>query len=372
MPIDQKKTTYSDTTPQKRAIADLIDLIDPYDVPEVAYFRLDGSAQAFRVVNWPSTKVEWLQDELATLVDDLDGSITSDTTTITVTDASIFKSGDIIEIDDEMMWVVSKALEVLTVTRDYGGTQATHADADTVTIINQARLEGDDADYERALVDITAPYNYTQIFQQDIEVSRTANKVSQYGISEEFDYQAEKAIPELTRLIAQAFYRGQQKAGSATTPRAMGGLETYLTTNTADLSSAALTQKDLEDLIEDCWGYGGHPNLIICNSHLKRKISGFYAPSVRTERDESRGGLSITSVETDFGTLDILMSRWCPSAKMYVVESQYIGFLAYEPFFQEPLAKVGDAVRGQVVGEYTMIVRNAKAHGYLYGASTDS
>lgn len=369
--IDQKKTTYSDTTPQKRAITDLVDLIDPYDVPVVSYLGLDGNAEAFRVVNWPGTMVEWLQDELFTLTNTLNGSITSDATTITLTDASVFKSGDVIEIDSEMMWMSGKSGEVLTVVRNFGGTQASHITASTVTIINQARLEGDAADYERALVDITAPYNYTSIYQQDIEVSRSANKISQYGIVDEFDYQAEKAIPELTRLIEKGFFRGQRKAGSATTPRSFGGIETFATTST-NLSSAALTQKDLEDLIEDIWGLGGHPDLIICNSFLKRKISGFYAPSVRTERDESRGGMAITSVETDFGTLDILMSRWCPSSKLYVVEKQYLGFLAYEPFFQEPLAKVGDSIRGQVVGEYTLIVRNAGAHGWLYGASITS
>jgi len=54
---DQPKTTYSDTTAQKRVIADLIDIIDPRDTPVVSYFGLDGDSGKFRLVNWPGTKL---------------------------------------------------------------------------------------------------------------------------------------------------------------------------------------------------------------------------------------------------------------------------------------------------------------------------
>jgi len=371
---DQPKTTYSDTTPQKRVIADLIDIIDPRDTPVVSYFGLDGDPGKFRLMNFPGTKLEWLEDTLAGLTDTLATSCASAATSLSVTDGSLHKPGDVVEIDSEMMWVsdVSQANNKLTVTRNYGGTQATHAKSATITLINAARLEGADADYDRAFTDIVAPYNYTQIFQDDVKVSRSQNKISQYGIAEEFDYQAAKKIPEMSRLIEKAFFRGQRKSGSATAPRAFGGLETFATVNTKSGAGAALVQKDLEDLVQSCWSYGGNPDLIICNSWVKRKISSFYADSVRTTRDEERGGVVISEVETEFGVLKVLMSRWCPSAKLYVVESQYIGFVAFDPFFQEPLDKTGDSIKGQVVGEYSLVVKNGKAHGFMKSISTTS
>ena len=371
---DQPKTTYTDTTPQKRVIADLIDIIDPRDVPVVKYFGLDGDPGKFRLVNWPGTKVEWLEDSLAPLTGSLSTSCTKTATAIPVTDGSKYKPGDVIEVDAEMMWVsdVSQTTNSLTVTRNFGGTQTSHAKSAVVTIINHARLEGADADYDRGVTDISAPYNYTQIFQEDIRVTRTANKISQYGISEEFDHQAAKMVPHLSRLIEKAFFRGQRKSGSATAPRAFGGLETFVTANTISAASGALTRKNIEDLVEDCWGKGGNPDLLICNSWVKRKISGFYEGYVRTTRDENRGGVTISEIETEFGVLNVLMSRWCPSAKLYVVESQYIGFVAFDPFFQEELAKTGDSVKGQVVGEYALVVKNGKAHGLIKSISTTS
>ena len=46
---DQPKTTYSDTTPHKRVITDIISLIDPSDAPLVdALGGLDGASGKFR------------------------------------------------------------------------------------------------------------------------------------------------------------------------------------------------------------------------------------------------------------------------------------------------------------------------------------
>lgn len=48
--FDQMVTTYSDTTPQKRAITDVISLIDPTDTPLIASLGgLDGAASKFRL-----------------------------------------------------------------------------------------------------------------------------------------------------------------------------------------------------------------------------------------------------------------------------------------------------------------------------------
>jgi len=370
---DAPITTYSDTTAQKRAISDLISLIDPYDTPFVSYFGLEGDAGAFRIVNWPSTKYEWLEDDLAALASALSGSITSNATTITVDDASFFKPGHVLLVDAEYMWVSSAntSTNVLTVTRNFGGTQATHADAATVAIVSMARAEGAEThdDYK---TDITAPYNYTSIFHKGVKITRSARIVSQYGIADEWDYQIGKAIPELMRLVERSVFYGQRKSGSASAARSFGGLKTFITDNTSSLSGAALSRKDIEDVVQSCFEDGGQPDLIVCGPWVKRKISGFYESTVRTERSEDRGGVIINYIETEFGVLQVLMDRWCPATELFVLDSEHIGFLPYDPFFTEELAKTGDYIRGQVVGEYGFVVRHDKAHGYITSISTSS
>lgn len=57
--IDQPKTTYSDTTPQIRAITDIISLIDPVDTPFLAVFPPGGANSKFKFTA-QGTKIEWL------------------------------------------------------------------------------------------------------------------------------------------------------------------------------------------------------------------------------------------------------------------------------------------------------------------------
>ena len=77
---DQPITSYTDTTAHKRVITDVISVIDPSDAPTImALGGLDGASGKFRFVNEKHTKMEWLEDTLAPLVqsDGLAGSIAS-------------------------------------------------------------------------------------------------------------------------------------------------------------------------------------------------------------------------------------------------------------------------------------------------------
>jgi hypothetical protein len=370
-PLDSPISSYSDVTPQKRVITDVISLIDPSDAPAVmALGGLDGAAGKFRFVNWPSTTVEWLEDTLADLTDALNGSITSNATTITVDDASLFQEGQILLIDSEQMWVssVNISTEVLTVTRNYSGTQATHADNATVEIVGIARLEGAESD-DIAFTDRTVGSNYTQIFHKEIKVTRTQNQISQYGIDEEFDYQAAKAVPELMRLIEKQNVRGARKAGSATTPRAFGGFGTFITDNTVS-AGGALVQDDYDEAMRLAYEDGGGPGWFAFVNTVNMKATKNFLDSsnfLRVDIDQRVAGMVVEAIQGPFGRADIVLDRWWPTGSIYLVDPDHAGYLTYYPFTQEPLAKTGDYVRGEVVGEFTLCIRQDKAHAVISG-----
>ncbi len=95
-------TTYSDTTPQKRVITDVISLIDPSDAPMIeALGGLDGASGKFKFVNTPGKVVEWLEDTLIGLTGNLSVSTTATVVSLTLSDAANFQEGDIILIDSE-------------------------------------------------------------------------------------------------------------------------------------------------------------------------------------------------------------------------------------------------------------------------------
>ena len=49
------------------------------------------------------------------------------------------------------------------------------------------------------------------------------------------------------------------------------------------------------------------------------------------------------------------MDRWCPTGTAYVLQSDKVGFYALRPFSAYELARVGDSIRGEVVGEFSLL-----------------
>lgn len=376
-PLDPQKTTYSDTTPQRRAITDLVSIISPRDTPLIARFGLSASPPAgWKIVNWPSTAVECLEDELHPTSDALDGSITSTATTITVDDQSVFHEGDVLLIGTEYVWVSARSAsgQVLTVVRSFGGTtNATHADNATVTIVGNARLEGADTN-DSSFMDIGSQKNWTQIFHEGVKVSRTAQKISQYGIAGEFEYQQMKKTQDLLKKMEIALVRGKLASGSGTTARAMGGLDYWINSAGGNTVSAggAVTQADFEDALELAYADGGMPRVAVVSPANMQVIKNFYDASsfLRVDRTETTVGMTIQTIVTPFGEVELLMSRYVPDTIIPIIDPDHYALLAYDmPFFEE-LAQSGDYLRGQVVAEVSCLVRHPlKAHAEIIAIS---
>lgn len=359
-------STYSDTTPQKRVITDYISLIDPSDAPLVeALGGLDGAASKFKFVN-KGTKVEWLEDTLTPLHGALTASAASNGTSLTVADGNVFQPGHIILIGTEQMWVSAVSGNTLTVTRDFGGVQATTALASTaaVEIIGMARVEGADSD-PIGFTDRYTGSNYTQIFHKEVKVTETQQVIDQWGISNEFDYQAKKVVPELMRLIEKQLVYGKAGAGSASTPRSMAGFQEFI--STANWVSS-IAQTSFEGAVMKAYEAGGDgPWLAACSPTNLQTIKNFYDNSnfLTVTRDESKVGMVIETIVTPFGNVDLLLDRWMINKRLPIIDPKNAGFLTLRPFTQEPLAKTGDAVKGEVVGEFTFAMRQGKSHAML-------
>ena len=150
----------------------------------------------------------------------------------------------------------------------------------------------------------------------------------------------------------------------------MGGFEYFVTTNVTNLSSASLQLSNIYDLMETCFLAGGQPNMIICNSHLRRKISSFFTGFITTDRTEDTGGNVIKTLETEFGSMEVMYDRWCPQDRLYLVDKTKMGWVTYRPFNIYDRASVGDYQVKEVLGEFGFVLQNQTAHGYIKNAST--
>lgn len=378
MPQVTTQSTYDDNSGviQKRVITDYITLIDPADAPFVeAMGGLDGGAKKFRFVNFPHTKVEWIEDTREPLAVGLNTAMNNSVTTavLLAASANMVQVGQILLFADgsEQMWVSAVASDgvTLTVTRGYGGTTATAqvvVNNTAIEILGIARLEGAESTGLGYTVRSTN-YNHTQIMQREVKVSRSQNQISQYGIREEFDYQSNKAIPHLMRLIEKAVYKGTRSAGSSAAPRSFGGLGTFVTNNAINSGSAAVTQAKFENALKAAYLDGGKPSKAFVSPTNMQVIKNFYDSGtfLRVDTKEKTVGMTIEKIITPYGTVDLIMDRWAPDATIYILDPEHVGFVTYYPFTSEPLAKTGDYQRGEVVGEFTLCVRMDKAHAVI-------
>ncbi len=372
--------TYTDTGNQRRAISDLVMMMDWTTAPLLRLFGFTSATEKkFRLVNWPSTKVEWIEDTMSPTTGATAEALDDSETGVDVATGTggYFRQGDILLIESEQMLVTSVSTDTLTVTRGYGGTTAAaHATNPTaITIVGRAMPEG--SDYVTGhTTSTTQPYNYTQILSEAVKVTRTEMKMSKYGVDDSMDYHIAKKFNNggtagsLAQMLQRTFYYGKRVQRTSSAYGSMGGFESFVTTNVTNKASAAVTRADIHTIIRQIRDAGGECDKLVTGSWGVEKINGMFEGLIRTTRDEKRGGSEITMIKTPHGEVEVVYDWMCPSDRMYFVNSKKLGWLPFDDFNATEIRPEGDYFITDVVGEYTFILANEESHGYIYGIST--
>lgn len=372
------KATYSagDTLPEiAEDVADLVAIASAIETPLLDILG-DAARPARSIVH------EWLEDAPLPNTDSVVGWLDPDQ--LTVADDSRFRAFDQIRVgtSSEIMRVESvDGGGLLTVTRGYGGT-AEGADptaGEAITIIGNAALEGADAGPAR-FTTRSRLTNVTQIFSATVEVSGSELAVRQLGIKDELDYQKAMRLRELLRDLENSVINGVADAvnigGTATSPRTMRGILASLESNRFEPgvggfpADTTLTEAQLNLALRSIWESGGTGvDLIVVGGKTKRAINGFITSNKRYYNSTESYKDLVSVYESDFGVCRIVLSRHVPPGAAMLLDSSRIGVLplAGRSFQFKPLARTGDRESGQVVGEYTLEMRNEGAHGVITG-----
>lgn len=358
-------------------VADLVSIVSPHETP-----LLDALGDPMREAR--STMHEWLEDELLLNTDSLAGTITDalNQTTVTVQHVGRFRPGDQLRLGDKgeiaLVTAVDSIANTLTLVRGYGGsTRCNLALTDTLRILGNAALEGDSADSARFTAR-TRRANYTQIFSSTVEVSGSELAVRQAGLVDELNYQKQLRLRELLRDLENSIINGRaaatNPAGTSTTRRTMNGIIALVTSHQFVPGQAGfpgdttLSEEHLNTALREIWLASGSPvDLIVVNPREKRAINGFatarraYAPADEHYRD------LVNIYESDFGACRVILSRYVPTGNLLLLDSTRLEVLplAGRSFFYKSLAATGDREGGQVLGEYTLELRNESAHGII-------
>jgi hypothetical protein len=363
-------------------VSDLVSIVSPHETP-----LLDALGDP--LVTATSTRHEWLEDALLPNTDAINQPAISDvsmnTTAITVANGSRFRVGDQVQplASTEVLLVTDVTGNVITVTRGYGGTTKQQLiDTLVLTILGNAALEAADAGAPRFTVR-TRLSNYTQIFSAAVQVSGSEAAVRQIGIDDEMDYQKTNRLRELLRDLENTAINGvappANPEGSSTVRRTMRGILASLSSNLMTPGNGlipddtTLSEAHVNAALRTIWEASGNkPDLLVCGGAQKRRINGFIQTSQRfSPGDESFKNL-VSTYESDYGVCRIVLSRYVPASMVLLLDSSRISVvpLSGRSFQFKRLATTGDFDSGEVLGEYTLELRNEKGHGMLKGLAT--
>jgi hypothetical protein len=259
------------------------------------------------------------------------------------------------------------------------------ADATTANAV----VEGADAS-SATLAPTTRVGNRTQISQKTIQIAGTLESVDKAGRKSEKAYQLSKASSELKRDMEKILLSNQAAVtGDASTARKLGSLQAWIETNyegagtagsdgtTARVSGtdAAFTETMLKSAVKKAYEQGGNPSVLMVTPTQKQVVSGFAGIAEQRYQAPSNAPTTIVGAAdvylSDFGTLSVVPNRFMSADAddngevAFVLDPEYASIAYLRPFATNELAKTGDSEKTQLLVEYTLEVKNEKAHAII-------
>lgn len=358
-------------------MSDTLGMISPYDVPLLQLIGKDSLGSPC-----VATKHEWLEDELRSLdtaiatQGEFSGTGTVSTATVTAGQGVFLRAGDILKIESELVLLQSISTDTLTIAaggRGYGGsTAAAHVTLTPIRIIGNVNVQ-DAAQGASRTTTKSGLFNYTQIYEDTVVVTSTAQAIKKYVEQNEMSAQLMRALRTAWIQFERTLLDGRKVAPSAGVASAMDGILPRLSTNAYAKAGALLTEEFILQAMNDSYTQGGQIDTIVVNSFQKRQVNKILDSQRMTSRTDRQGGVIVDSYQSDFGTADILLDRNMPTDTVLLIEKSRIGFgplrdhaLSAAPV--ETSTRLKDAV--QIIGQYTSETRNEKAHAKITGLAT--
>ena len=226
--------------------------------------------------------------------------------------------------------------------------------------------------------------NVTQIFQESILLSYV--KLSNMGrmsglntagqtnnVADELAWQQEQKLKKIARDVEFSFIQGTYNlaANQNEANRTRGMVETCSLAGgtVVDGQNVQLSLPLMQSLFLAMFNAGASfSNLVLyVGGALKQRISALYgfAPA-----DRNVGGVNIEQIETDFGPIGIVLSRFAPANTVLAIEVSVCAPV-FQPvpnkgvLFYEPLSKTGASESGQIFGQIGLDHGPAFMHGVL-------
>jgi len=222
---------------------------------------------------------------------------------------------------------------------------------------------------------LTAPSrltNYTQIFRKTFQVSNTQQAVDPAGMEDEYAFRVQVALEAIGRDIEKALVTGSGNSGASGTGRELKGIMGFITTNisTGTGTGRALTEAELNSLIQDCYKNGGRPDWLLGSYTQVNKLAQLMS-SDRTYNDGNKEFTSQMLVySSPFGRLMVEGDSQIADTELAVLQKDMWAVAQLRPVKKIDTPETADAKNGVLIGELTLEARAEKMNGKMTGLAT--
>ena len=221
--------------------------------------------------------------------------------------------------------------------------------------------------------------NITQIFEDGIELSRSAAKESWYAQKDPMRDQVDLRMIEHRNdqewnLINSTYLYGQTDSAST-----MRGLRASITTNVTNALGVTLTETIFVSMLQMVWRNSGvAPDTVLTGEFGQNKINTFNANGATKWIDSTVREVTnqVLVYNSSFASVKVVLCRDVTAANNLTAGSELL-FLnrawnhkaVFEPTFLEPMPKIADAERMVMITEMTFQHDNQKSSAKWQGVA---
>ncbi len=243
-----------------------------------------------------------------------------------------------------------------------------------------AQVEGADPSYITANPTVMRN-NVTQILNEAVVVSDTAETVTVYGRAKEMAYQMQKSASQVKRDLELSLIGNAQvlSTGNSTTARQFASAQQQVLAGNISYAGAAtnLSEALMLTNLQTCFTAGATPSRIQVTPSNSVIIAGFAAVTGRyrtipgASTGEDSGIVNVVNFYVSpFGEVKIEINRFIKAKNTLVYDPKQWAKAVLRPWTREALAKTGDATKQMIISEQSLKHKNFAASGFIIDNAT--
>jgi hypothetical protein len=309
----QTADTYINANRQTRDVRGAINLLDAKNAALLTLLRRMRS----QVTTNP--KFEWQEDTFPTQSSTVSADdASSAATTVYITDYAYIRKGDLwMNVDNnEVIWVdTTPTSTAISCVRGVGGTSPADWDSgDEVFYIGNGQPTGARARDQITTI-VTQPYNYTQIFEEPVEITGTAAATDLYG-GPDRPYQRRKHGDLHMRDIERGLWWGERarmdgsdSANITYATYTTRGVFRWIDSTNEHTNTTTLTEDEFNGYLRTDFRYGNSVKFMFCSPLALEVISSWGRDKLQLVPRDKTYGLHITRYISPHGELNLLNNK---------------------------------------------------------------